>query len=206
MIAMVARERVIITLAAANFLSPFRKKSIILSRVASALASAHCARPAWGHAWAGATSRAIFPYQHQRGPAFCDSRWLIGDVEIYSRQPCPCFPRRECALLLQLCFYQSRTEVTMESNAPAQYTCQNCGTSTTPLWRRDEFGAFLCNACGLYLKLHGRSRPISLKTDVIKSRNRVKTLRPGMAPKKKVRASIYSPLIHECHGRFTDTM
>lgn len=33
----------------------------------------------------------------------------------------------------------------------------------------------LCNACGLFLKLHGRPRPISLKTDVIKSRNRVKT-------------------------------
>lgn len=36
----------------------------------------------------------------------------------------------------------------------------------------------LCNACGLFLKLHGRARPISLKTDVIKSRNRVKTLPP----------------------------
>ena len=36
----------------------------------------------------------------------------------------------------------------------------------------------LCNACGLFLKLHGRSRPISLKTDVIKSRNRVKVA-PG---------------------------
>ncbi|UNI21602.1 GATA zinc finger protein 3 [Purpureocillium takamizusanense] len=63
--------------------------------------------------------------------------------------------------------------------------CQNCTTSTTPLWRRDEFGAVLCNACGLFLKLHGRPRPISLKTDVIKSRNRVKTIRPDLASKKK---------------------
>jgi len=64
-------------------------------------------------------------------------------------------------------------------------TCQNCETHTTPLWRRDETGAVLCNACGLFLKLHGRPRPISLKTDVIKSRNRVKTMRPDLAKQKK---------------------
>lgn len=51
-------------------------------------------------------------------------------------------------------------------------TCQNCETTTTPLWRRDDSGQILCNACGLFLKLHNRPRPISLKTDVIKPRNR----------------------------------
>jgi Zn ribbon nucleic-acid-binding protein len=61
--------------------------------------------------------------------------------------------------------------------------CQNCGTSTTPLWRRNELGATLCNACGLFLKLHGRARPMNLKTDTIKSRNRVKSV---TQPKKKV--------------------
>ena len=51
-------------------------------------------------------------------------------------------------------------------------TCSNCHTTNTPLWRRNPEGQALCNACGLFLKLHGVVRPLSLKTDVIKKRNR----------------------------------
>ncbi|KAL4805785.1 nitrogen regulatory protein area [Aspergillus unguis] len=57
-----------------------------------------------------------------------------------------------------------------EQNGPT--TCTNCFTQTTPLWRRNPEGQPLCNACGLFLKLHGVVRPLSLKTDVIKKRNR----------------------------------
>jgi GATA-binding protein len=31
-----------------------------------------------------------------------------------------------------------------------QVACQNCSTTVTPLWRRDENGLPICNACGMW--------------------------------------------------------
>lgn len=51
--------------------------------------------------------------------------------------------------------------------------CHNCSTTVTPLWRRDEQGHPICNACGLYHKLHGAHRPVQMKKSTIKRRKRV---------------------------------
>lgn len=49
---------------------------------------------------------------------------------------------------------------------PKQRICSNCQTTSTPSWRRGGKGkTLLCNACGLYQKLHNKPRPFSVNSE-----------------------------------------
>ena len=50
--------------------------------------------------------------------------------------------------------------------------CTNCHTTQTTLWRRNNDGEPVCNACGLYFKLHGVNRPMAMRKDGIQTRKR----------------------------------
>ena len=54
--------------------------------------------------------------------------------------------------------------------------CTNCQTSSTSTWRKDSEGRPLCNACGLYLRIHKINRPAEwARSGAIMKRQRKKT-------------------------------
>ncbi|KAF7346831.1 GATA zinc finger domain-containing protein [Mycena sanguinolenta] len=46
--------------------------------------------------------------------------------------------------------------------------CSHCLTRQTSVWRRSKTGAQVCNACGVYQRLRGKERPLSLRRNKIK--------------------------------------
>ncbi|KAJ7616585.1 hypothetical protein FB45DRAFT_1063991 [Roridomyces roridus] len=50
--------------------------------------------------------------------------------------------------------------------------CSHCNTRKTSVWRRSKTGAQVCNACGVYARLRGQERPLSLRRNKIKPRSK----------------------------------
>ena len=60
------------------------------------------------------------------------------------------------------------------TNLGPNTSCINCGTNKTSVWRRsnDKLGSPICNACGLYEKLHHSRRPLGMRKDSVLPRRR----------------------------------
>ncbi|CDW57498.1 Transcription factor GATA-4 [Trichuris trichiura] len=72
-----------------------------------------------------------------------------------------------------ICATIARTFLPQLSSAKRQgLSCVNCQTTQTTLWRRNQDGDPVCNACGLYYKLHRVNRPISMRKEGIQTRKR----------------------------------
>ncbi|KAK7036203.1 GATA zinc finger domain-containing protein [Favolaschia claudopus] len=48
--------------------------------------------------------------------------------------------------------------------------CSHCGTRKTSVWRRNKDGDQVCNACGVYYRVNGRERPLSMPQSKVKPR------------------------------------
>ncbi|KAK6759644.1 hypothetical protein RB195_021306 [Necator americanus] len=71
--------------------------------------------------------------------------------------------------------------------------CSNCGGTNTTLWRRNADGEPVCNACGLYFKLHNVQRPATMKKEgQLQTRKRKAKSDGTAATKKRDRSSNYT--------------
>ncbi|PIA15563.1 hypothetical protein COEREDRAFT_44536 [Coemansia reversa NRRL 1564] len=95
----------------------------------------------------------------------------------------------------------SNTRVLPAIDQNGQYKfCDNCITAVTPSWRRHpETQKLLCNACGLYLRLHRRARPITLDDS-----GQIQVIRKNAAvqrePINMLQRPTYSSRIPSQHG------
>jgi uncharacterized Zn finger protein (UPF0148 family) len=48
--------------------------------------------------------------------------------------------------------------------------CSHCGTHKTSVWRRNKDGEQVCNACGVYYRVNGRERPLTMNASKVKPR------------------------------------
>ncbi|KAJ1347235.1 hypothetical protein KIN20_002252 [Parelaphostrongylus tenuis] len=71
--------------------------------------------------------------------------------------------------------------------------CSNCGGTNTTLWRRNAEGEPVCNACGLYYKLHNVQRPPTMKKEGQLQTRKRKAKSDGVTgSKKRDRSSNYA--------------
>ena len=67
-----------------------------------------------------------------------------------------------------------RDTPTINFSAAPLTRCSNCLTTTTSTWRKDSLGLVVCNACGVYYRVHQKKRPAEWGREGIARRTRKK--------------------------------
>uniref|UniRef100_A0A1A8FQI2 GATA-binding protein 3 n=1 Tax=Nothobranchius korthausae TaxID=1143690 RepID=A0A1A8FQI2_9TELE len=109
------------------------------------------------------------PYEYGPG-LFPPSSLIGGSPSSYGSKTRP--KTRSCSGRSRPISCRKLTRQVQSAARRAGTSCANCQTTTTTLWRRNANGDPVCNACGLYFKLHNINRPLTMKKEGIQTRNR----------------------------------
>ncbi|XP_032875108.1 zinc finger transcription factor Trps1 isoform X2 [Amblyraja radiata] len=74
-----------------------------------------------------------------------------------SRAPTPQYPTNS-----ELNKAREESQTLLRRRRGSGVFCANCLTTKTSLWRKNANGGYVCNACGLYQKLHSTPRPLNI--------------------------------------------
>ena len=64
------------------------------------------------------------------------------------------------------CFKIDLILIFQSTNRQNGFSCANCNSKTTTLWRRNNKGEPVCNACGLHFKLRGVRSPFFINQNI----------------------------------------
>ncbi|ORZ01233.1 hypothetical protein BCR43DRAFT_486595 [Syncephalastrum racemosum] len=76
---------------------------------------------------------------------------------------------------------------TLQTPVAEDQHCANCLQTNTPLWRKNDRGESVCNACGLYAKLHHRDRPPTMRKPKVQKRRRATNAELKISTEDEVR-------------------
>jgi len=112
------------------------------------------------------------PMYHQQHSQNYQSQNIPTPINVIEEDKNPLEKQPNFQIRSKLTTSPEQSPVLREPPKIQETTCTNCGTTKTSLWRRNLIGSPVCNACGLYYRLHKVDRPVQWRRDNLRTRRR----------------------------------